>query len=771
MKLILRNFIIVLKRFKTSSILNILGLAIAYAVFFMIAVQVHYDLSFDRNFEKADSIFLYSRIIPDFEYIRTKTNSIEPKECAERYPEVKNFCYLMRWEGVSIKDSTGNVAYSALPVFEVSIGFIDMFKPKIIAGDAGQALTVDDKVMLTESVAKQLFGNTDPLGKTFLYWDQPVTVVAVCADFPDNCSMENGIYMRAREVHPSNFIFTSYLKLNPENREKLLKSLNEDKYIQREWNKDKNWQFELTPLRDIYFHFPLEGKQKGSLTATISLLAIGILLLIVSYINFLNFSIAMAPMRLKSFNIRRIFGESPFALKLSIVMEAVFLSFIAFLVSVLIVNFMNTEALKDFFSANLSVSQNWNLVILTGIISLTAGLLAGIYPAFYSTSFSPAMAVSGSFAVSQHSKWLKNILVTTQFVTAIFLVTVTFFISMQHDYMKNKNWNINTENMLYFNAMTARMQVDDIIRELKRNPDITDITVCSHFPGEQSLLNNQGLFGGITVDLPTWYVPLNFIDFFGINILEGRMFDENDKNKMIVNQTFLNEYNLDRNNIIGKIFDDGDDTEVIGIMEDFNFQSLHEPVKPLALMPIYWQNMGRYNNWIFIRTTGQNTLKTMDYCHDVWKKFSNNFFDIRSMDKTLDDLYRKENNLAKLVSTCGAIAIIVAIMGLYGLILFNAKSKRKMIALHKVNGASKIDVILLLNHDFLMQFVVAYIVAVPIAYYVVNRWLENFAYKTPIHWWVFVAGGLLVFLITVFTVSWQSYKAASVNPIEAIKSE
>jgi putative ABC transport system permease protein len=181
----------------------------------------------------------------------------------------------------------------------------------------------------------------------------------------------------------------------------------------------------------------------------------------------------------------------------------------------------------------------------------------------------------------------------------------------------------------------------------------------------------------------------------------------------------------------------------------------------------YWQII----NWMFVKINGQNTSQTLDYIRDAWTKFNNEPVEIRSLDEMLKSLYKQESNLAKLISIFGLITIIVAVMGVYGLILFNAKSKRKTIALHKVNGASKTEVMLMLNHGFLVQFAVAYVVAVPLSYFVVRRWLENFAYKTPVHWWVFVLGGVLVFLITVFTVSWQSYKAASTNPIEAIKAD
>jgi putative ABC transport system permease protein len=374
------------------------------------------------------------------------------------------------------------------------------------------------------------------------------------------------------------------------------------------------------------------------------------------------------------------------------------------------------------------------------------------------------MALSGSFAASRRSKFLKNISVGAQFVMAIFLLTVTVFIKIQHDYMRNKNWGINTENVLYFNTEKIRTNVENLTGELKKNSDITDITIGLHFPGQEGLTRSWGrMFEETQVNVNVWYVKSNFLDFFGISIAKGKGFEENGEDEMLLNQAFIREYGF--TDIIGKELSNYD---IVGIMEDFNFKPVRETIKPIALIS---SNEVTSYNWTFVKTSGMNTLKTMDYIRDTWKKFSNEPVEIRILDKTLDDLYRRESNLAKLVSTCGAIAIIVAIMGLYGLILFDAKSKRKTIALHKVHGASKSEVILMLNQNLIIQFVIAYIIAVPLAYYVVNRWLEGFAYKTPIHWWVFILGGLIVFLISLATVSWQSYRAASVNPVEAIKSE
>jgi putative ABC transport system permease protein len=672
-----------------------------------------------------------------------------------------------------VRDSVDNIIEQiGIPVISTNEGgnFVDMFTPEIIAGDAYQAFTMG-KTMLTESVAKMFFGEADPIGKRMYLSNSNSSdmVAAVCKDFPENCSFKNGMYISRQYDNPSNYSYTSYVELTS-GKEKILSLANKD--LKPE---EGERQTVLTTLTDIHLKFPSQGK--GSLSATLSLLVIGILLIIIAYINFINFAAAMAPVRLKSFNMRRIFGETSFLLKLSVVMESVFLSFLSFLLSIFVIHYFNGGVIKEFFLADLSLSKNIGLLLSVGTASLIMGFLAGLYPAFYSTSFKPAIVINGSFSNSPGSRRLKSVLITIQFVSVIFLIILSGFIKLQHNYMRDKSWGMRKENVVYLNIGAIRSEVKNFEAELRKNPDIYDITYSRYIPGIAGMMNWSMLYEQKPVKLTVWPVTADFLRFFDVKIIEGRDFqieDDHGKEKIIFNSTFVQQYEF--SNLTGKEFsgfnygeNENDMADIVGTIEDVNFESLHEPVKPMAF--IVGKKHWNWMNWMFVRINGQNTAKSMDYIRTTWQKFNSYNINVTSLNDTHNQLYRQENNLAQLISICGLITIIVAIMGLYGLILFNAKSKRKTIALHKVHGASKWEAILLLNKGFLIQFTVAYVVAVPLAYYAVSRWLENFAYKTPIHWWVFVLGGLLVFAVTVLTVSWQSYRAASVNPIEAIKSE
>jgi putative ABC transport system permease protein len=766
MKLIFKNFIAVLKRFKASNILNILGLAVAFAVFYVVAVQVYYDFSFDRNFENADDIYLISFLYPERALRSTSTNLKIPEEFAQKCPEIQSFCSI--WSviyksDITVADDDGKVRKFTETITSANAGLVDVFNLDIIAGDAVQALTANNMAMLTESVAKKFFGNEDPLGKTFSHSYGVNTVVAICRDFPDNCSLKNGIYTLYGEATARDWAFDSYIKTSPGSRDKIL-----DVLQPKDDNSD--WLFELTALPDIHLKFPTKGK--GDFSTTVSLMAIGILLLLIAYINYTNFSVAMAPVRLKGFNIRRIMGEGATLLRFSIMMEAALISFIAFAISLFLIRFLfNSGVIKEYFQADLSLLKNLNFICIIAGTSVIMGLIAGIYPACYSTHFKPAMALSGSFTVSAGSKTLRNILIGFQFTATVFLIIVSIFIKIQHDYMVNRSWGLDKSNIVYFNM--SNYDIGSFENELRKSPDIVDFTCSSSLPGQELMMEwgHIQLEDATITKMTVFPVYPNYLKFFGAEIIEGRDFTEEDgkgDEKMIFNRNLVKEYGL--NDVLGKYIQGmSSPAEITGIVKDFHFKSLRESITPFAFVTgqSYTDRLRR----VFVKINGQNRHAAIKYIKDTGEKFGVKSLEISFLDEWLDNLYERENNFAKLISIFVLITIIVAVMGVYGLILFNVKSKRKTIALHKIHGASVREVILMLNRGFIVQFAAAYIVAVPVAYIAVNRWLENFAYKTAIHWWVFVLGGLLVFLITVLTVSRQSYRAATENPIEGIKME
>jgi putative ABC transport system permease protein len=314
MKIVLNNFLFVIKRFTSSSVLNILGLAIAFAVFFVIVVQTYYDFGFNRNFKNADNIYIHTLHRPSDDVRNTQISAQLLNELANKYPEVVNRCYLQEmWNNYDIRDSNGTITGTIrnVPITyskeDEGESFVKVFKPQIIAGEPLTSFT-PEKTLMTESTAKKFFGNENPIGKTFFRQntDIPIVVAAVCKDFPENCSLRNGIYV-LQDRDMGTYGTTAYLELLPNGKKKILER--EATELQQKKEADE-WQTELTAIPDIHLKFSAKGK--GNLTLTIMLLTIGVMLMIIAYINFVNFAVAMAPVRLKGFNIRRILGENSF---------------------------------------------------------------------------------------------------------------------------------------------------------------------------------------------------------------------------------------------------------------------------------------------------------------------------------------------------------------------------------------------------------------------------------------------------------------------------
>jgi len=782
MKAIFRNFFFVLNRFKTSSILIILGLSVAFAVFTVVLIQVNYDLSFDRNFKNAKDIYFFSMSGFNGEKGMTMPTTMA-REIKNKFPEIESYC-LVNPETqsdllIDVINGKGMKQKYTTKVTPVTAGFLDVFTPEIVEGSTKDLFAGQGKALITESTAKKLFGIENPIGKTIYYhftkhfynnqMTNHLTVMAVCKDFPKNCSLENGIFTLLPDDEQFNYNYNGFFVVNKSNYNKLLSQLNSEKFFGKEsWQEmqksEKKTTLELTPLNKAYFYF-----QKGKLTTTLSLLAIGILTLLIAFINFLNFSIATSPARVKGLNIHKIIGASPLKLQFILASEAVMFSLLSFLLALTYIVLMKETFVSDYFSADMSLSANVLLLGIIGIVALLTGLVFGWYPARYIVSFQPAVALRGSFAMSAKSVRFRDILITIQFIAAVTLIIVAVFIQVQNNFMQHRSWGIQKENIVYLPYNQLKIDMHTFGEELKRDPRILDYTASQFLPGNVGMTWGRQ-FEGKQVNAWIWPVQVNFLKFFGVKMANGRDFQDADstgnRNAIIFNENFVRKHQL--KNILGKDFPGfGISLSVVGIAKNINYSSLRDTIRPMGFAVMGNQ----YMNFFFVKLSGKDVPGAIENIRKTWEKYSEEDFNIKFLDASVDKLYKNELNLAKLISMFGLITILIAIMGVYGLVVFNARYKSKEIALRKVNGASVKEIMLMLNRSVLIQLVIAYFVAVPLAYYIVHRWLQQFAYKSPVYWWVFLLAGLLVFAITVITVSWQSYKAATANPVDAIKNE
>ena len=769
MKTIINNFFAVLKTYKTSSAINILGLSVALIVFFIVLMQVQYDFTYDKSYVNTDKILQLNIYNENTGETRVMTNLQTPTTISEKYPDVEKYCMCAMWgeDYVNVEGDISRATYTVSNI-RTTPGFLDVFTPEIISGDVSGLFASPGKAMISEKTAKRIFGHENPIGKTLRshFSSEEYSIQAVYRDFPENSTMKNGIYTYLKEFPESEWSFCSFLTVRKGNHtainEKLTETIWGEEYIKHiEEHPEDRSQIRLSTMNDLYLNSAGKGGSKR-INTTITLLSIGILTVFIAFVNFVNLSMAMAPSRVRGINIRKILGISKVKLQTTIAMESVLFTLIAIMVSFCGIFLLNgTSFVNEIFAANLTLSSHVGLLLGTSIVMLLISFGIGLYTMRYSTSFDEAIALKGSFALGIQGIKLRNTLIIFQFTTAIALICASTFIKQQNDYMLNYDWGFTKDNIIYLSIHGLGDNAQSFGQELLRNPQISDYTITRALPGRVAMGWGR-IFEGKQINVKVWTVDERFFDFFDISIISGRKPEHADTlvSQMVFNEAFLTEYDFDET-IVGKDFDAFGPGRVQAIAKDVNFESLHEKIKPMAFGVLsQWQQF----NFFLIKLSGNNTRESLNFVKTTWEKYSKDPFEAKFLDEEMDLLYKTESNMAKLIAMLGFIVVLIAVMGVYGLIVFNTKYKSKEIAIRKVNGSTISEIMFLLNRTILIQLAIAFAIATPIAWYAIGKWLENFAYKTTLQWWIFPLSGLIVLIITIITVSAQSYKAASTNP-------
>lgn len=775
---IFKNFFGVLKTFKLSSLINIVGLTVALTVFFIVAIQVHYDLTYDRSYKNSDKILQFNQYSVNYGSAGTNINFQIPARIAQAVPEVEIYCMAALWGDQKFdidKGGTSPETYS-ISYSRTTPGFFEVFTPEILSGDTTSLFSQPGKAMISEKTAISVFGDENPVGKTlrFRYSKNELVIAAVYKDFPDNCSLPNGLFSHLPEFDETEWSFKSYFLVSKENQTAIQEKLNSKEILGEGWvkhnedNPDERVELRLTSPGDLYLHNAGKGGSKR-INTTYTLLAIGILTVFIAIVNFVNLSVAMAPARVRSINIRKILGINKTKLKLTVATESLFFTLIAIVIALIVIYYLRTTTFaKEIFAADLSFNHHLPLLIAISLGLLIISFLVGLYTTRYCTSVDESEALKGSFSLNMRSVKLRNALIVVQFTAAITLIGVTLFIKQQNDYMLHYDWGIPKENVVYVPLSGLGREAQTFGQELLRDSRIKDYTITRDIPGRVGMSWGRE-FEGRQISLTVWSVDNRFFDFFGIKILEGRKPEQMDSvvSQIVVNETFLKEYEF-TNDIVGKDFDAFGPGRIQAIAQDINFETLHESISPMAFGVLSrWQNF----NTFMIKLSGNDMKGSLDYIENTWKKFSQDPFEVHFLDAEMDKQYKTETNMASLIAIFGLVIVAIAVMGVYGLILFSSKSKSKEIAIRKINGSTEKEILLMLNRTVLLQLCIAFVIATPVAYYAIMKWLENFAYKAPLHWWIFPLSGIIVLLIVVLTVSGQSWRAAVANPVDSLKTE
>ena len=781
MKFLMSNLRLLARRFKSVAAINVVGLGVAFAVMLVVAMQVRYDLTYDRGFRNSREIFrLEIDWGNDIDWgFMENTNYQIPRLWKERVPEVKDYA-LVRWGGdnpLVREDGGAEAARHNVTVTPVSPGFLNVFTPEIVAGDPSATFDVPGRAMISESAAAEIFGLENPLGQVLLNADDPgvrYTIDAVYRDFPANSSIRNGLFTHTAEEQPGTYNWKGYIMFDPADHDALTAKIS-DSMLLRDADDGRytRQKYALTGISEFYLHGSVGGASPGHLDFTMYLVIIGLVILVVAIINFINLSMAMAPSRVRNVNVHRILGIGRGALRSSLSMEAVVMAAVAVAAGSLAVHWFSTSVFTGFFTADLTLENNIPLVAVCALGLLLVAFLVGVYSSRYATGFDVAIALKSSFALSRRGAALRNTLVVIQFTAAIFFICFSAFVLIQYRYMSRYETGYEKENIVYVPAMADSLSRASFAQELAKNPHILDYT-STDVPGYLgSQWGNE--IDGKNVSVHVWTADYNTLQFLGIEVVAGENFSAATVGgQMIVNSEFMRKYDFAPEDVIGKKFNQ---LTVVGVAEDVNFQSLHKSIVPMAFVISSWTT----GSEAFVKITGDDVPATLAFIDKTWRDFpadsrkyswgGSREYELNFLDEKIDALYRRELNTSQLIGVLGLAAVLIAVMGVFGLIMFNTRYKTREIAIRKVNGASVGGVALMLNRNMFILVVVGFVLAVPLTLVFITRWVEGFAYRAAIPWWLFPAGGVLVLLIAVTTVSWQSWRAATANPVKSLNSE
>lgn len=785
----MHEFLANFRRFKTAGVLNIFGLSVAFAAFAVIAVQLMYQLGYDRFHKDADRIFRVEMLFP----VSMQYSAFGPDAVGallkEQCPSVQDYFMIGGTGelGFVLRREDGSSDKFKEQALAVSGSFADILGLEIVEGDARQALTEPNMLMIPLSTARKWFGEESAVKKQVhgMEGDGFYTVAAVYRDLPGNSVFKNNCYTRlAEQENWGNWATQTYVLSANSDRQALQQQVNgmkiepmeeifESMHKKEQMEKEGKFFLRVSPLTGIFYDrtTAFDSLEKGTKRSAAIMLAIGILIILIAEINFVNFSISLAPTRMKAINTQKVLGAGTGSLRVRLVGEAVFYSLTAFALAVWWLHVFASSGFASLFEMPLYPAEHAGLLAVIGGGAVLLGVLAGLYPAWYVTSFEPALVLKGSFVMSPKGIRLRNGLMAFQFVTSIVLIICTLFVGAQYRYMQHFSLGYDTENIGFFelNRNLAREQ-SVLISEMTAIPGVTDYTFADNIVGMNNQINGMGLeLEGEALHLNRWFVYKNFLDFIGVSIAKGENFSKSDQStQLILNETAVRKHPVLEHSFGTTIATSPGLGRFVGVMKDIHYMSLHTPLHPLAIV---CQEERNYN-YMFLKLSGNDLPATIEKIRQAYERLSpDGVFGFEFLDRTLQQNYEEEKKLMQVVSLMGGIAIVLALVGVYGLVVFNAQYKRKEIGIRKVNGATEGQIMILLNRTFFRLLAVSFVVACPIAWYAVNRWLEGFAYKTPVYWWIFLLGGAVTLAIALLTVSWQSWKAASANPVESLKSE
>jgi putative ABC transport system permease protein len=771
----------------------------------LIALYVINEASFDRYNKKKERIYRVdlNGKIGGQEVTIYATPAVMGPTMVKEFPEIEDYLR-MTGRGPTVIEYNGQT-FTEEHIVEADSSFFNFFTIPVLKGDPGNLLNAPYKVVLSESTAKRVFGDENPIDKPIKVGSDTVryTVSGVMADIPENSHFEANMISsfmtnpRSKEPVWLNNSFSTYFLLKPNVNYKTVEDKIPEllkKYIGPELQQymgitiedflaqGNKFRYFLQNLTDIHLDPSIQQEFKPASDPKYLIIfgSVAILIVLIAAVNFMNLSTAQASRRAKEVGIKKIAGSTRGMLITQFLSESFILSLISMLFALIIIK-VTLPYFNDLLNSNLTLElfKNWYTIPGMILFTLVVGLLSGSYPAFFLSSFSPYEVLKGNVKSSRNNGRLRRVLVVFQFAASILLIIGTMIMYRQIYYMINKDVGFNKEQLIVINRAEAlRTKMKSFKETVKNIPGVINISSSTAVPGRSNNNNGymiEGRKDETFLSMTSW-VDYDFLETYGMTLVSGRNFNESyssDKQACLINETALKDFNITdlekvrfmQPNDSGKI----EYVPILGVIKNFNFESLRNPIGPYIFK---FQNDNMLWGYISVRLSAQNYSKTINAIENVWKEYvSNNPLQYYFVDEDFEQMYIQEKRNAQLAVIFSILAILVAALGLFGLTSYTVEQKTREIGVRKAMGSSVAGIYAVISREFVILVSISALIAWPLIYYIAAKWLENFYYKINPGPFIFIAGLAIALGIATITISYRILRAARINPAQSLKYE
>ncbi len=795
----LKNFLMTLRRYKVAGVLNILGLTLAFVAFYVIASQVWYSVTYNRPLKDSDRVYMVSALWggklgeADAEWSSSSPHPVT-QESVEAFPQAECFTHFREWafpDRVWSKTGAGSFQKYKMGSYDMSPQGLDVFGFDIIAGDASK-IAEPNTIIISQSAAQRMGVE---VGGVVYYeggkWnnnlrpEHPQTVVAIFRDFPKNTFLYDHHIFKNDNCKDgkgnNNWNYNHFVKFEKGADLEQFRKVWMDKFASWMLEQMYKWKQEhpdnnifeegdeilpirLIPLDKMYFQGGINSEryEAGTVGSTLTLVGIALLIVVIAFINFVNFFMALVPVRIRSVNICKVFGAGQGTLRMSFLLEAIGLVFVAFVLSIGIILALQGGFLTEYVTSSLALGDNIAVLVAILVLMVLLAVFAAIYPAVHITKFNASLGVKGGYASSLSGRRMRTVLAGFQFAVAMALIIVAASFFIQYRYMVNFDIGLDRANIVTFSSYDISSNGEAVVEKLQQWPDAEAVTASS-----SPVTNSNNRWGrkydGKDFMLYAWAVRWNLPEFFGIDVVEGEGFTEQSHSRldMLVTRNLHAEVGVPVGHEINNC-------TITGFMDNVKLAPSDDNA---AYMGLFCNSNPKYGTYYVRLQPGASVAAFSGYVKGLVQEFAPGADEpeIMFFNQAIGKLYNSTRKATVTIGLFALLAVVIALMGVFGIVMFETQHRRSEIAIRKVYGAERGQLVGLLNNQYVGLVLVSFVVAAPVAWWIVQRWLEQFANRIAMPWWVFVVALIAVLAVTVALVTLRSWRAASENPADVVR--